>query len=52
LVVGKRSRRVVFGPPLDGFAVADRFCAGAVVNEVATIVIERKRKRRNVFIEQ
>src|SRR5437867_8178981 len=41
-VVGKRSSRVVFG----------RFCADAVINELTTIVIERKKKRQDMFIEQ
>ena len=41
-VVGKRSSRVVFG----------RFCAEAVVNEQTTIVIERKKKRQGILIEQ
>src|SRR5436309_878329 len=50
-VVGKRNSRVVFGSPPDGFAVADRFCAEAVVNEQTTIVIERKKKRQGIFIK-
>src|SRR6266436_8255850 len=41
-VVGKRNSRVVFG----------RFCAEAFVNEVTTIVIEKKRKRQSIFIKQ
>ena len=51
-VVGKRSSRVVFGPPPGGFAVADTFCAEAFVNEQTTIVIEKEKKRESIFIEQ
>jgi hypothetical protein len=50
-VVGKRISRVVFGPLPDGFAVANRFRAGAIVNEQTTIVIEREKKRQSMFIE-
>ena len=42
----------MFGPPPDGFAVANRVCAETVVNEQATIVIEREKKRQTIFIEQ
>src|SRR3954454_23448350 len=50
-VVGNRSSRVVFGPPLDGFGVANGFCAEAVVMEQTRIAIERKQKRKSIFIE-
>jgi hypothetical protein len=50
-VVGKRSRRVVFGAPPDGFAVENWFCADAVINAKTRMVIKREKKRQIMFIE-
>jgi hypothetical protein len=41
----------VFGPPLDGFAVANRFCAEPAVKAHKRIVTERRKRRESIFIE-
>jgi hypothetical protein len=50
-VVGKRSRRVVFGPLPGGFGVANWFCADAVVNAQTRMLMKREKERQSMFIE-